>query len=324
MKQDIYEQCAGRWESILIAVGIEERVFTGKHQPCIYCEGTDRARWVKNSYYLCNQCGQHSPVHLIMNKLNLSFKETVFYIRDNLLGTTKMTTKQPDNTFNEELLKTVHKGLKKITLDDPVYKYLTSRGITKIPPSIYYNPSVETVIEQDYKKKKITTPAMVARFVTADNQTSTYSILRLDNDGNKARISPSRIFMPILRTMTGGCMRLATAGGILGICEGIETGLKIMQHEDIPVWAAGSAEMMKKIEIPDTVKHVIVFSDSDTSFTGQMAAYTLANRLRVQKNIELVEVALLTSTETDGIRIYFDRGLDQDFCDFYRPIVGDL
>ena len=46
-------------------------------------------------------------------------------------------------------------------------------------------------------------------------------------------------------------------------------------------WAAVSANAMENIAIPDHITHIMVAGDNDQNFTGQKAAYALANRLVV-------------------------------------------
>ena len=36
MKTDIKQECQGRWSGVLTNLGIDERIFNGKHQPCIF------------------------------------------------------------------------------------------------------------------------------------------------------------------------------------------------------------------------------------------------------------------------------------------------
>ncbi len=61
----------------------------------------------------------------------------------------------------------------------------------------------------------------------------------------------------------GGAIRLAPAGPILGLSEGIETGLACMQVDGLPVWAAGTAGAMAAVILPDLVKEVVLYLDND-------------------------------------------------------------
>jgi hypothetical protein len=100
-------------------------------------------------------------------------------------------------------------------------------------------------------------------------------------DGNtckKADVTPNRMMLGACR---GGAVRLAnpnTADGLLGICEGIETGLAAMQlAPGLAVWAALSTSGMRAIEIPESIKNVVILADKDE--TGEGAAQILCTRL---------------------------------------------
>ncbi|WP_269209357.1 toprim domain-containing protein [Methylobacter luteus] len=98
------------------------------------------------------------------------------------------------------------------------------------------------------------------------------------------------------------------------MAEGIETALATMQDDGYPCWAAANATMMEQVEVPDYVRTVIIYADNDSSFTGQKAAYTLANRLKVKKGKE-VYVASILGKESP---VHIDRGIDIDYVDYIQ------
>lgn len=63
--------------------------------------------------------------------------------------------------------------------------------------------------------------------------------------------------------------------GVLHVCEGIETGVKIFERHR-PVWALGSAGAMEKLPVVDYVRRLVIWADNDASGTGIEAAKTLA------------------------------------------------
>ena len=66
----------------------------------------------------------------------------------------------------------------------------------------------------------------------------------------------------------------------LALAEGIETGLAVAKmRPGAAVWSLVSAGNFKNFSRPAGVEHVEVWGDNDESFTGQAAAYGLANRL---------------------------------------------
>ena len=66
----------------------------------------------------------------------------------------------------------------------------------------------------------------------------------------KAEVSKPRM---MLGRVAGGAVRLApiSDGNILGICEGIETGLAVMTAcPGLPVWATLSATELEQVQLP--------------------------------------------------------------------------
>ena len=56
-------------------------------------------------------------------------------------------------------------------------------------------------------------------------------------------------------------MRLAKAGPVLGLGEGIETALSAMQLFDTPCWAALGSRLAS-VWLPEDVRHVMLFADN--------------------------------------------------------------
>jgi putative DNA primase/helicase len=312
MKTELREECRGKWTSVLQFIGIDGKYLNGKHQPCLICGGKDRARWVKDKeLYYCNRCGCLSPISLAMQYLDLPFKQTAELIRPTA-RTAKMTNITPiDSKVNEDRLKKIHAGLKRLHSGNAAGLYLLKRGITEPPKAnVYFHPGLPYY---DDGKKLGLFPAMVSRFQTAAGETATYHITYLNADGTKANVTCPKKFLPTVRDMAGGAIRLSEAAEILGIAEGIETALAAQITEGIPVWACGNAGLMEKVSIPDSVKTVMIFVDEDKSFTGQKAAYTLAHRLAGQgKEIIVTRIA----TTNGRPELHTERGLGLDYLDY--------
>jgi len=81
----------------------------------------------------------------------------------------------------------------------------------------------------------------------------------------------------------GGAVRLAPIGadGMLGLSEGIETGLAVMTAcPGLPVWAALSTSGMEQVQLPPEARHILILADHDPSGAGLRAAETLLRRLK--------------------------------------------
>ena len=97
---------------------------------------------------------------------------------------------------------------------------------------------------------------------------------------------------------------------ILIVAEGSETALAAryllaqQSGKEHPAWATISANNMKKVAIPKCVKHVIIMGDNDSTFTGQAAAYELANRLVVR--------------EKRTVEVFTPKQVDVDWLDYWN------
>jgi hypothetical protein len=78
-----------------------------------------------------------------------------------------------------------------------------------------------------------------------------------------------------------GCaIRLAAAGPVLIVGEGVETVASLMKMRGLPGWAAAGAGNLHNIELPRLVREVIVAADNDEP--GSKAAEAAADRFRWQ------------------------------------------
>jgi len=308
MKADLKTECVGRWAPILTNLGINAQIFNGKHQPCPFCQGKDRARWDRNKeFFICGQCGSKQPIDMAIAFTGLSFKETAQLIRPNIMSAQLKVVKQVDTQQAEDRIKRIHAGLKRITPESIVALYLAKRGITVLPEQDCYQ---HNSVEYWNEGVKSLHPAMVSVFRTPTGEVSTYHITYLSNDGTKAEVTTPRKILPVIKPLVGAAVRLAKVDDIMAIAEGIETALSVTSDTGLQCWAAGSASNMKAVVIPESVKTVWIYADSDDSFTGQAAAYELANRLKVREG-KIVRVVNLIDKQ-----LVEDYGVSYDYCDY--------
>lgn len=144
--------------------------------------------------------------------------------------------------------------------------YLRGRSLM-LPATddILFNPDAT-----DYAEKR-GYPAMVSVIRFGDGtETGGLHITYLNDDGSKSH-------KKMLGTAKGGAVRLAPIGddGVLGVSEGIETGIAaMMMYPDVPVWAALSTSGMKAFQIPSGCKRLVIFADAGEA--GQAAASELS------------------------------------------------
>ena len=150
-----------------------------------------------------------------------------------------------------------------------VETYLGSRGLhLPLPATLRFHPRLR-------HHSGSTWPAMVA-LVTRGTDDAPLAIHRtyLSRDGSsKAHVAPQKMMLGPCR---GGAVRLASAGEVLMVGEGIETCLAAMQATGMPAWSALSTAGLRALDLPTEVREVIVLADGDDP--GEAAARVAAQR----------------------------------------------
>jgi putative DNA primase/helicase len=152
-----------------------------------------------------------------------------------------------------------------------VEAYLRARGLSlPVPDSWRLHPKMKHPEGGHW-------PAMVA--VVTDGVTGKpiaihRTFLKPDGSG-KAPVEKSKM---MLGPCHGGAVRLADVkpGDRLGIGEGIETCLTVIQECGNPAWAALSTSGLKALDLPEGVREVVLLSDNDPA--GQEAARVAGDR----------------------------------------------
>jgi hypothetical protein len=118
-----------------------------------------------------------------------------------------------------------------------------------------------------YPRSNLYLPAMVAALCRSDNKKVIAVQLTYLNErtGEKASVAEPRM---TFGRMGSGAVWLAQAGETLGLAEGIETALAAMQIFGIPCWAVLGSQRLSRITVPDTVKEMHLFADSDDAGKG--------------------------------------------------------
>ncbi len=135
-----------------------------------------------------------------------------------------------------------------------VEKYLHGRGIdVEIPPSIRFHRLLK------YSPAGLYFPAMVAAVQALDQRiTAIHRTFLWPNGRGKAQVSEPKM---ALGPLGDGAVRLAAAGPVLGIAEGVETGLSAMQLFQLPVWCALGSRL-DRVALPRLVRKVVVLADT--------------------------------------------------------------
>jgi hypothetical protein len=150
-----------------------------------------------------------------------------------------------------------------------VETYLAARGLQlPLPPTIRFHAGLKHTSGTIW-------PVMVSLVTHGVNDTPQAihrAFLACDGSG-KAPVDPQKMMLGPCR---GGAIRLAPAGDVLLVGEGIETCLAAMQASSLPAWAALSTSGLKTLDLPQSVRDVIVLADGDEA--GKAAARGAALR----------------------------------------------
>ena len=141
--------------------------------------------------------------------------------------------------------------------DSLVEQYLNrQRGIDlKPPPSLRCGSTLHL--------GRIDMPLMVAAVQRpADGKIVAAQSLMLTHAGKKASVSNPRKNTGALGL---GAVRLAGAAEVMGLAEGIESGLSAMQLAGIPVWISLGATRLHRVELPPLCKELHIFCDNDVA-----------------------------------------------------------
>lgn len=151
-------------------------------------------------------------------------------------------------------------------------RYLRARDISgSLPPSLRYCGSVW------HGTAARCLPAMVAA-VNLVGETELVAVHRtyLTEPGRKADVAPRKA---MLGPVAGGAVRLSVGIGPLVVCEGIETGLSLVDAFAFlspGVWAALSTSGVAGLILPSPAGELVIAPDGDTP--GLKAAESLAHQ----------------------------------------------
>ena len=263
----------GKWPSVLVQLGIGAEYLDGKHHPCPNGQGNDRFRFADrngsgNYFCQCSQ-GDKGGMALVMCCKGIEYAEAAREV-ERVVGQARETIEKPKRDPRIQLNK-IRDLIR--PAGKPVAQYLSARGLTLAPGLrsarlMYWHEQASLG----------TFDAMVGLIMSPSNKAQSYHITYLQ-DGEKAPVPVQRKVMTPVDTITGGAIRLYPAAARMGVAEGIETAIAAHMLTGLPVWAAVTAGGVDSFQPPKMCEHLTVFGDSDASYTGQAAAYSLAKRM---------------------------------------------
>jgi len=270
-----------KWADILASCGIERAYLTGKEGPCPICrDGKDRFVFDDKDgrgSYICRQCGAGDGFKLLQAVLGIGFSEALGMVAERAGEARAITIRQGrDIEEATKEAKAIWARSRPIEQVPAVAAWWFLRT-GELPPSaeLRATPRLKYGREGEF-------PAMVARI--KDGAGVSYSLHRtyLDETGQKAPVESPRKVMDI-QMRENSAVRLYPAGAELGVAEGIETAESCRLLFGVPTWALLNARNMRSFVPPPEVRRLIIFGEMDGSYTGQAAAFDLAQRLWVKR-----------------------------------------
>lgn len=299
MKAKTADMARGKWRGILLGLGVDERVLTGKHCPCPMCGGVDRFRWDNKGGgggFICNQCGAGNGFDLLMRLNGWDFAATAQRV-DEIVGNVdrEPAPKRIDENSRRDMLNRLWSNSVRITGGDPAFAYLSGRA--SLPKSL---PATLRFARECPSPDGVKRPAVLALVQDPNGDAANIHRTFLGPDG-KADMDNPRAMMPG-SIPDGAAVRLFPVHGErLGIAEGIETAFAAAAKFGLPVWSAINSTMLAKWTPPSGVKEVAVFGDCDAKFGGQAAAYALAHRLAGRLGLD--------------VKVHIPRQMGRDWAD---------
>ena len=270
---DLANDAFGRWDGILLALGVDPAFLKKVHGPCPFCGGKDRFLYDDKGAgkWICQKCGYGDGFDLLQKLHGWTLPQTMDEVAK-IVGSVQAEPPKPEDPERKaEYMRRIWKEAKPVIQGDPVWLYLSRRcgDPTGFLADIRFHPALKHSVEGNEH------PAMVARMRSQDGKRGvglhrTY----LTEFGQKAEVDPVRMSFGEI-----GTIHLCGLQERLGLAEGIETAICASKRFRLPVWAATCAHGLESWEPPTGVSEIWIFGDNDASYTGQAAAYSLAKKL---------------------------------------------
>lgn len=145
----------------------------------------------------------------------------------------------------------------------PAMAYLAHRAIDRASDALRYGPHTPLGPRDAVQFR----PAMLAAVHEGAQIVAVQRTFLDIGRGRRARDlrNPRRL----LGQPGRGCVRLAPAFDVLGLAEGTESGLSAMLVLGLPVWATLGSERLARVDIPLSVRRLVLLADNDRA--GRLA-----------------------------------------------------
>jgi putative DNA primase/helicase len=138
-------------------------------------------------------------------------------------------------------------------------RYLAGRGILSVSPAVRYHAATPLGRGTATRFR----PALIAGVRQGDLIVAIQRLF-LARDGSSLAPDLMKPKLTLGRPLRGA-VQLAPPGAELGLAEGIESALSAIALLGMPVWATLGGERLPHIEIPSTVRRLVLLPDADRS-----------------------------------------------------------
>ena len=266
--------CAGRWRSILFALGIDNKFLGKKNCPCPLCGGKDRYQFgdKDNGLYFCRKCGGGNGYQLLKKFHGWNSKTCLQKIEEIMNnGIPQNTTKKIDYDAGGAI-SAVLANARPLSKGDQGGAYLASRGLSYFSDDLLF---VSKCYDSESKKMY---PAILAKIITTSGKLASVQRIFLQ-DGKKAPLESPKKIMPCAFLLKGCAVRFGGLHKRINIAEGIETALAVIELTRNPCWSVLSAGGLESFVPPAGVEEVHIYGDNDSNYVGQASAYVCARRV---------------------------------------------
>lgn len=325
-------EAEGKWSYIfgdLLPELSEAMEKAGNHVPCPVHGGADGFRLFKDFHTTgggyCNTCGPQANGFAVMAWIRgYAFKDAVREVAQWVRGDRAMPTpiarapiaapKPEDYTKAREAISRVWAASKPIK-GTAGELYLKNRGVfpENIPASLRFHPGLRYLHGKDLVNLG-TFPCLLAPIKDKSGLILSIHRIFLTEHGEKAPVPDAKKMMPKCGYLGGSAIKLYAPREVLGVAEGIETALAVRAITQMPVWSCVSAVLMELVDIPDSVRHVVIWADLDRSLTGEKSAKVLSERLvTLGKTVEIcMPKAVIPegSKSVDWLNVLLTQGIE--------------
>lgn len=312
--EELAARCRNRWPDIVRALSKQDAMSDAidrgprRHGYCPIHEGKNGdafriyADFAESGGAVCNSCGARANGFQLLKWLNgWSWAETAVAVEEYLDDGTRAQTSaavstvpakpEVDNAPPFSTLRRMWQEGYLLTAPeaDVLRLYFERRGLTDIKPVPVMLRLHPHMLYVDYvtKQRQGRYPTLMAPIIGPVGKMVGLYRAFLSADGKLASVSvPKKPLRAQGATLSGGAVRLSAAGPILGVTEGVETGIAVMIGSGMPVWAATSTSLMGSLVVPQSVRHVVIWEDNDVEKKGKRAGRIAAERLAARMEAE--------------------------------------